>query len=437
MVDTMLNPLYEKERPIDKVPFGSIKTTEHSDLQGKQVRLKLWDLDHIYHCAVIGTCLTLEEVKKLLRSLQIPIKGVNSYDIHTTIVTLISYNDFGSRKVQSYLNKKFKVAIHKTKKMNATELIQEWKRVTNSGDLISTFWAVIAHPLTNDQMKRDFYGDIHMQSHMSGASNRVDLRRLNQLEKERKQVDSETLAQQNKYQKLQAENTRSQLLIQNQTEKIADLANRVTALTNANEQLTILKGVDEIDRLNIQLLKLKHKVDFQVSEIEGYKNNLIQIDQVISTLNHQISRDKKTITEYEHETEYLQYVLSQNKLADKCLFKKQGLCGQCVLYVGGKANLIPHYREMVEDKSGVFLYHDGGIEKSTQDLSQFINRADVVIFPSDCISHDAYWKIKSTCKKQQKPYEYLKSPGLYSLSNALDKVVIENRSDDGRITDYV
>ncbi|WP_221898399.1 DUF2325 domain-containing protein [Bathymodiolus japonicus methanotrophic gill symbiont] len=29
----------------------------------------------------------------------------------------------------------------------------------------------------------------------------------------------------------------------------------------------------------------------------------------------------------------------------------------------------------------------------------------MVVFPSNCISHDAYWKIKRTCNKQNKPYQ--------------------------------
>ena len=102
------------------------------------------------------------------------------------------------------------------------------------------------------------------------------------------------------------------------------------------------------------------------------------------------------------------------------------MCGQCVLYVGGKTSLIPYYRELVEEKSGVFLHHDGGIEKNTQDLAHSLNRADLVVFPSDCISHDAYWKIKRICKKQQKSYKYVTSPGLHSLSRALDKIVTES-----------
>ena len=57
----------------------------------------------------------------------------------------------------------------------------------------------------------------------------------------------------------------------------------------------------------------------------------------------------------------------------------------------------------------------------------------MVIFPSDCISHDAYWRIKSTCKKQQKPYEYINSSGLHSLSNILDKIMTENQGIESSV----
>ncbi|WP_428354936.1 DUF2325 domain-containing protein [Methyloprofundus sp.] len=71
-----------------------------------------------------------------------------------------------------------------------------------------------------------------------------------------------------------------------------------------------------------------------------------------------------------------------------------------VLYVkGDKINLTPFYRELVEEHAGTFMHHDGGIEKNTQDLQYSLSKADVIVFPSSCISHDAYWKIKQTCKK--------------------------------------
>ncbi len=398
--------------------------------QKAQDRTKLWQLDHNYHCAVIGTCLTMDEVRKLLRSLRVDIHGVNSYDIHTSIVTLISYNDSRSKKVQSYLNKKFKSAIQKSKKMNAAELVVEWKRVVDSGELIGTFWALISHPCTNEQMKRDFYGDIHMQSHMSGACNRADLKRLKHLEKDHKVYNVETRTQQIKYQKLQVENNRLQAVTQQQDEKTIGLNNQVSALTNVNEQLMAVKSTEEIQQLNFQVDKLSNKISFQTNDIQNHQQNSIRLEKEVFELNNQLCIYEKTSIAYKNEIEHLQYTLSQKKSEEECLFKKQGLCGQCVLYVGGKSNLVPYYRELIEAKKGVFMHHDGGIEKNTQDLSNSINRADVVLFPSDCISHDAYWKIKQTCKKQQKPFEYLQSPGLHSLSSILDKIVLNDEEVD-------
>lgn len=95
----MLNQLFEKEKLIGDDLFFGVETSNNFTLHRKQQRTKLWELDHNYHCAVIGTCLTLDEVKKLLRSFLISVEDTSSYDIHTVIVTIISYNDFRSKKV--------------------------------------------------------------------------------------------------------------------------------------------------------------------------------------------------------------------------------------------------------------------------------------------------------------------------------------------------
>ncbi len=422
----MLNKIIEKEKNNARFPFNITKSLGNAKQQIKKNRTKLWELDHNYHCAIIGTCLTMDEVRRLLRSFRINIDNECSYEIHTAIVSLISYKDYPSKKVQSYLDKKFKTALQKNRKMNAEELKEEWKRVLNNGELIATFWAMMSHPCACEKMKKYFYGDIHMLSHMSGASNRADLKRLKLLEQSQKEFNAETQTQLIKYQKIQAENVGLQTKIQQQIENNYGLVNQVAALTNVNEQLMVLDDVKQCKQLNLQIEKLNNKICFQDSEIDVHQKKINQLDKVVSKLNLQESNYQKEMTIYKNEIEHLQYQLSQNQREDECNFKEQGLCGQCILYVGGKSNMIPRYRELVEARAGDFLHHDGGHEKSTQDLSDSLSRADLVVFPSNCISHDAYWKIKRTCKKQQKPYKYLNGPGLHSLSNMLDKIV-ENK----------
>jgi len=49
---------------------------------------------------------------------------------------------------------------------------------------------------------------------------------------------------------------------------------------------------------------------------------------------------------------------SHSTSSEQCLQTyKLNLSGQCVLYVGGLGSLIPHYREIVSNMEGEFVYH--------------------------------------------------------------------------------
>lgn len=388
----------------------------------KTARTKLWQLDHNYHCAVIGTCLSLKEVKNLLTSLRVDYSHSNAYDIHTLIVTMISYNDYRSKKVQSYLDKKFATVLKKVKKMNGQELRTEWKNVLTSGNLVGTFWAIISHPLTDEQMKRDFYGDIHMLSHLSGASNRVDLKRLDHLEKDQARLLKAANIDQKKSSTLKDSLLTEKNITQQLKEDNTELMHQLAQLEKQNQALLQSKNNKERQKLNLQIVQLNQKVSAQNNEQEKQQKMIEQLSMDTAQQQKINLNSASEVIIYKEEAEYLQSLLSQQKERDDCQFKKQTLCGQCVLYVGGKKNLIPYYRDLIEQKAGTFLHHDGGEEKSTQGLSQSLARADIVVFPSDCISHSAYWNIKRVCQKQQKPFEYLNSAGLHSLSCTLDKI---------------
>jgi hypothetical protein len=308
--------------------------------------------------------------------------------------------------------------------MNAKSLRDEWKSVLNSGDLVGTFWAIVTHPETNFDMRRDIYGDIHMLSHLSGASNRVDLKRLNQIERELIQFTREVSFEQTKNYRLKNENLQLKKTINDLENAASDLKQQLSALQADNMMLVQLQNTKKYQTLNLQLEKLNRQINVQAREINNEQKNREESDYLVVQLKKQQLTNTSEISIYKEEVIYLQSLLNQQKKNDYCQFKKKNLCGQCILYVGGRKNLVPYYRELIEENAGVFLHHDGGQEKNTQDLSHLLSRADIVLFPSDCISHDAYWKIKRSCKKQHKPYEYLNSPGLCSLSSVLDKLGI-------------
>jgi hypothetical protein len=98
------------------------------------------------------------------------------------------------------------------------------------------------------------------------------------------------------------------------------------------------------------------------------------------------------------------------------------LCGKKILYVGGMHKLVQHYRKMIEQAGGAFMHHDGGKEIAKSRLPNMIGKADAVLCPVDCVSHDACLSVKRHCKQSNKPYFMMRGSGLSSLAKSLEKI---------------
>jgi hypothetical protein len=90
-----------------------------------------------------------------------------------------------------------------------------------------------------------------------------------------------------------------------------------------------------------------------------------------------------------------------------------------LLYVGGRPNQVGHMRAMVEGLGATFLHHDGGVENHQNLLPGLTSRCDLVLFPVDCISHDAANIVKSLCRQGGKRFFPLRSASVTSLLAAL------------------
>jgi len=98
------------------------------------------------------------------------------------------------------------------------------------------------------------------------------------------------------------------------------------------------------------------------------------------------------------------------------------LCRQCVLFVGGRQQQGAHFRQLVEGLNGVFAYHDGGMEHNLNRLPGLFNKADVVLFPVDNISHAGQKQVKELCRQMKKPFLAMRSCGTGALMQALEVV---------------
>ena len=83
--------------------------------------------------------------------------------------------------------------------------------------------------------------------------------------------------------------------------------------------------------------------------------------------------------------------------------RRSHLGGLSLLYVGGRAE--PGWAICARSASNSapdFLHHDGGIEDRSGLLAGLVSRADVVMFPVDCVSHEPS-AVKRLCRRWPSP----------------------------------
>ena len=95
------------------------------------------------------------------------------------------------------------------------------------------------------------------------------------------------------------------------------------------------------------------------------------------------------------------------------------LNGKSLLYVGGRQQTVHRIRALVSNWNGELLHHDGGIERSIDQLASMLNKADAVVFPTDCVSHSAAKTVKKLCNQRMKPFAPLRTSGIASFIASL------------------
>src|SRR5262249_570611 len=149
-------------------------------------RGKIWDLSDTLHCSIIGTCLSNAELRRLLVRLKATgVETADDHDVHVRGVMLAGRREAGARLLQKALDTRHELAIKQYAKAKDEEALRRmWDASVQSGDIPGAYWALLSHPIATDTTVKKAFQDVHMLSHLVGAANRSDIRRLRQLEEQ-------------------------------------------------------------------------------------------------------------------------------------------------------------------------------------------------------------------------------------------------------------
>ena len=398
---------------------------EHQARFSKQKRRdRLWELPKAVYCSVIGTCVTLEELRKISqKDKSHNYESLCDYELHKAFVSAATNKRNPlARDLQRLLEKKFQVIIRRFRDYSAWMLDDAWEEAVAAGDISGTYWALLTHPSTPNDLLDRIFGDIHMLSHISGASLRTDVRqigrltsRVRTLEDEIKKVRSASSNYTAKLLNEVNETGRKLKFSQDINRSLNEKLNRFEKRLNSGKY--VQKEVDRLTRdlavTRIQKERLSVKLRItseQKQALESVKGDLEK--ELIGSRN-----------EIESLESLLEQIVGKNTRGDAGASGsgELDLEQRCVLYVGGLGGQKSHYQAIVEQFNGSFLYHDGGLEHGQKSLSSALAKADVVLCPWDCVSHNATQKIKIHCTRDSTPILYLRRASTSAFLKGLEE----------------
>jgi hypothetical protein len=315
----------------------------------------------------------------------------------------------GAKLLQKTLDHTHRLAINRfAKAKDEAELLALWGAAMKGGDIPSAYWAVLTHPLATNPLTRHVFGDVHMLSHLVGATNRADIRQLRQLE-EHNAALSERLdaAQHRLHEDIAARDRTIRELNERLARKLADEKQLIARANDAGNFLAVIRELER--RLDEEITRrqtLEQDLALAAAAYEDVARTCKEAETERDALRQELASVEAQIDA----------VLDPN---DEPSLGAVDLSGLTVLYVGGRPKQMPQLRALIERNNGGFLHHDGGLEDSTALIPGLLSRANVAVFPVDCVSHNAVALVKRFCDQAGKPYLPLRTSSLTSLFAAL------------------
>ena len=362
-------------------------------------RSKIWEFSTNLHCSIIGTCLSTAELRKILARSGLAAPDSTDHDLHGVAVTLAGRHDEAARQLHKALDQRHRVAINQFGKAARSDALRVMKR----GDIPGAYWATLTHPRTDQAIIREAFGDVHMLSHLIGSANRADIRRLCTLEAEKAALQEKLHRQQ---QALQDAVLRRDGQIVVLRQALANQAAAECAAAPAAGEPALHDLIAGHER------RLAAETRRRVALEERHAAVLRERDTERSSRE----RAEREAGELRQELTAIEATLIlPTKSAPAEPASAARLDGATLLYVGGRPSQVTHIRAMIETLGGTLLHHDGGMENHQNLLSGLASRCDLVLFPVDCISHDAAKTVKTLCRKAGKRYIPLRSASITSV----------------------
>lgn len=407
------------------VAFDRVSTSR-SDASRKAA-LKLWEIWHKYHCPIIGTCLHVDELRRLADKVDGWAEAaLSDYELHVSFVGAAETKNSASIAVQKRLDRKYASVVRQFSRAKTAEDIETlWRAAMAKGEVPGAFWALMSHPRADQGVRALAYEDVHMLSHQIGAGQYTEARVLAETRAQLARVEQDRAQEARRYEQRLAARDR---LLAAHKDQLAKASAALRRLERADTQdAAAAPDPDESKRiagLEADVQRLQDAYERAMRENDRLRDEH-------AAAHEQVRQLTADLADQQEASAALEKILADQQAANEetsdC--PRDGRCGACldlqgrrILCIGGRGTLADHYRELVTRCNGELVRHDGGLEDSHRRLESMMAAADAVVCPADFVSHNAYYRAKRFCKRYAKPCILLRSSGIASFARALEQL---------------
>ncbi|QDX80352.1 hypothetical protein B9N43_03185 [Denitratisoma sp. DHT3] len=375
-------------------------------------RLRIWQLPSTWHCPLIGTCLTIAELRQLARRAGFDESRMPDYVLHSAVVGHCDERTEIAELIQRFLDRRYAASIQQFAQAKGSDAVLAlWRVAYAEGRVEGSLWAAWTHPDTNDYTGTVIYGEMHMLSHRLGATERTEKQRLHTLEQDSARLHEEIATLRQNLLVVQQERDRSVILLEGR------LAESERKVAQCQREAAVVAAAEKLKAANAAL----HERNEALGERLAASQSLIaDLEDELAQTRHVL---RKTVTPLEATALPGTFPVSAADHPDGPAEVR--LNGYRILCIGGRPGLIDHYRRLVEAGGGHFLHHDGGLEDNEHRIDAAVAGADAVVCQIGHISHSAYWRIKQACKQQEMPCIFQKSAGVTTFARSLEMLALE------------
>ena len=382
-------------------------------------RARLAELDPQVHCSLLGTCLSSADLRRLVpRFKLLDHNPASDLELHHAAVTMAMEGGAGAKALNKLLDERHLPALRRFAVADSPQALTAlWNEALRGGAVPGAYWAVMTHALATPALRQRAFGDVHMLSHLVGAANHADIRRLVALEQENAGLKEQVERQQRRLCEAGVERQQTVGQLNGQMAELAARLQRKAALADAApaSELAMLRR-----RLNER--------DEQLARHTGRREQAEQANAVaaaeLQRLAAELARSTALAATLHAELHALQQQVQPDAAAPQAGNALAAWAGRRVLYVGGRPSSNATIRALCERAGVELLVHDGGIEDRKGLLPAAVPGSELVLFPVDCVDHDSMARLKKLCSRHGVPFKPLRTAGVASVVAALSDAAV-------------